>query len=76
MLSRGRSGEPSPDLLEPLLVVLCRKHAKDASSDGRIAVPSSLALHQNELDVVLDDCVGFVGLAQETGLDCKMEQRC
>jgi len=42
-------------------------HAQHAGGNGGLAVAARLALHEDELDVVLDDRVRLVGLAQKTG---------
>lgn len=61
----GRPGEARPDLLEPLLVVGLGDDAKDSGRQVGGAVTAGLSLHQDEFDVILDNGVGFVGLAQE-----------
>ncbi len=54
-----------PDLTEEPFEALLRHEAEDSGGQVRLAVAASLALHQDELNVVLDDGVGLIGLAQE-----------
>src|SRR6267143_795112 len=61
----GSARYASPDLLEPSLVLVAGNDAENAGRHARAAVPARLALHEDELDIVLDDCFGFVRLAQE-----------
>src|SRR6266852_4386160 len=66
MFSSGGTSNTSPYLLKPLLVILGGDHAEHASGQRWRAIAARLALHQNEFDVVLDDRVGFVRLAEKT----------
>src|SRR5258708_31112619 len=66
MFSSGCAGDTSPYLLKPRLVVLVGDHAEHASGQGWRAIAARLPLHQNEFDVVLDDRIGFVRLAEKT----------
>ena len=54
-----------PDLPEPPPVIIAVNDREVALQRGRVAVAAGFAEHQNELDVVLDDRVGLVGLAEE-----------
>ena len=63
----GFSREALPYLLEPLMVLLLCKPGRFPLLAGRLAVPARLPQHQDELDVVLDDGIGLVGLPQEAG---------
>ena len=62
----GRStGETRPDLLTPLFVVLFGDGAENWRRDLGRSVSARLALHQDKLDVVLNDRVRFVWLPEE-----------
>ncbi len=64
MIPSGLTGH-RPDLLEPVMVLLFGEARGIALVFSGLPVASGLAQHQNELNVILDDCVGFVGLAQK-----------
>ena len=55
-----------PDLLEPLLMVFCGDQAKDARRNVGRAIPSGFALHEYKFNIVFDNRIRFIGLAQET----------
>jgi len=57
MVSRGGAGEAGPNLLKPGLVVRFGDDAKDAGGEVRRAVPPRLPLHQEKLNVILDESV-------------------
>jgi hypothetical protein len=67
MVPGWRSGQVVPHEAKPFLVILLWDYAHDARCHRRAPIPTRLALHQNILDVVLDDGIGFVRLAQEAG---------
>ncbi len=54
-----------PNLLKPFLIILRRDHAQNSCAILGSSVAAWLPLHQNELDVVLDDCIRLVGLSEE-----------
>jgi len=59
----GRSPRDArPDLLKPHLVAVGGDYAKHTRSDTRAAVSPGLALHEDELDVVLYDGIRLIGL--------------
>lgn len=63
----GRSpGHAGPDLLKPLLIAIRRDDTQYSSRNRWAAVAATLALHQDEFNIVLNDGVGFVGFTQET----------
>jgi hypothetical protein len=66
MISRRSPRDPRPDLLKPYLVTVSGDHTEYARRDARAAVPAGLALHQNELNVVLNDRIRLIGLTEET----------
>src|SRR2546426_135887 len=64
-MASGRASQTRPDLLEPLLVVF---RGNDAQYPGRYigsAVAARFAFHQNEFNVVLDDRVRLIRLAEK-----------
>ena len=64
-MTAGRARQVGPDLPEPGLIVVGADDAEQPLAGGRAAVPARLALHEDELDVVLDDGVRLVGLAEK-----------
>src|SRR6516165_7169748 len=67
MLARRGAGEPRPNLLEPRFVVLNGEQAEHLRREVGRAITARLSLHQDELDVVLDDRVRLVRLPEERG---------
>ena len=65
MLSRGCPADVAPDLPEPGLVVVGRDDAQHACFRGRSAIRSRFALHEDELEVVLDHRIRLVGLPEK-----------
>lgn len=66
MLS-GRSPGDVPELAEPGVVVLLINHRESALFLRRLAIAAGLPLHQDKLDVVLNDGIRLVGFAEEFG---------
>lgn len=52
-------------MLEPFPVVLSGNHAESTCGGAGSPVAAGFALHENELDIVLDDGVGFVGFSEK-----------
>ena len=67
MVPCGFSPGTVPYLPEPLLVLLLRQPGRLPLPVGGLAIPARLPQHEDELDVVLDDGIGLVGLPQEAG---------
>jgi len=65
MILRGRACHVTPNLLEPFLVILRRDNTENPGGNRRAPVPAVLPLHEDELDVILDDRVRLIGLAEE-----------
>src|SRR3990172_5393166 len=61
------------ELVEPGLVGPFRDYTQEPHCLCGATIPAGLSLHQDELYVVLDDRVGLIGLAKESGtiLDLK-----
>ena len=74
MLLSGCSGD-IPDLLKPLIELSLGYLACFALFLRRLPVSSGLALHEDELHVVLDDGVGFIRLTQELRPVCHFIRR-
>ena len=66
MLPCGRSRKPGPYLGKPCFVAFDWNYAQQSSRIGGTAVATWLALHQDELDVVLDYGIRLVGLAEKS----------
>ena len=60
-----RGARNLPELLEPHVELLLVNHGKTALFSRRFPVAARLALHQDELDIVLDDRVRFIGFPEE-----------
>src|SRR5262245_26540784 len=65
MLTGRCTREPGPDLLKPRLMVPVGEQAENLRRDVRRTVAAWLPLHQDEFDIVLDDRVRLIGLAEE-----------
>jgi len=61
----GRGSGDGPELLEPFVELVLGDHAQPALFFGGFAVATRLALHEDELDVILNDGVRLVGLAEK-----------
>ena len=61
----GRGTGDVPDLLEPLIKFSLAEAAGFALAVGWLPIPPRLALHQNELHVILDNRVRLVRFAEE-----------
>ena len=66
VVAGGSAGDVSPDLAKQRLEARLREQAERASCEARPPVAARLALHQDELDVVLDDSVRLVRFPQES----------
>src|SRR5271169_5119630 len=64
---RRRSCYSCPDLLKPCLVIIGGNQAKYFRRNVRGPIPAWLSLHQNKLNIVLDDRVRLIGLPQKPG---------
>ena len=65
MIACGGPGEAGPDLLEPFLMIGVANDAENPRGYRRAAIAAGLSLHEDEFDVVLDDGIRLVGLAEE-----------
>src|SRR5262249_44267452 len=76
VLLRGRTRQ-RPDLSEPLVEPFLIDHAEPPLPLRRLAVTTWLALHEDELDVVLDDRVRLIRFAEELRpvIDLKLSVR-
>ena len=62
MFLRGRAGNVGPKSPEPFGVIFLIDLGESALFQGRLAVGTRLAEHQNVLNIVLDDGVRFIRL--------------
>src|SRR5579863_9340819 len=63
----SRSSVQRPDLLEPCCVFFLRESRLGSLRFCWLAISAWLTQHQDELDIVLYDCIGFVWLSQKAG---------
>src|SRR5260370_1180853 len=60
-----RSRDTCPYLLEPGVMVLSGDETQHSLWQGGASIAPRLALHEDELDIVLDDGIGFIGLSKK-----------
>src|SRR3989338_7368722 len=61
----GRGSGDVPKLLEPNLVILLLNHGESALLKCWLPIAAGFTLHEDKLDVVFDDSVRFVWLAEK-----------
>src|SRR5664279_408133 len=74
MLASTRAGE-LPRLLEPLPELLLGNLAQLTLLSCRLAITARFPLHEDELQVVLNDCIGFVRFTEEPAARVGLEHR-
>src|ERR1017187_7240734 len=67
MIFGGCTRDAFPNLLKPSLVVCVGNNAQDSRGQIRGAIAARPPLHQDEFNVVLDDGIRLIWLAQKAG---------
>lgn len=66
MLASRCACNTGPDLREPSFMVFIRNDAQKPRRITRTSIPTRLSLHEYEFDIILDNGIGLIRLAQKS----------